>query len=427
MEKLIRTEAPANKDISGVDFIKPKYLQLRNGVKVYYFDNGEQEVAKVELNFKSGTKYHQNPIVAQFAIKLMTEGTENNTSSEIAEKLDFIGAHLITDFDKDYASVSLVSLTKHLETGLSVMKDVVTKAIFPQHEIDVLMNKVKSEFEINNMKVAYLSRKYFGEKLFGVDHYYGKSVYIADFESVDRVSIIDFYNSNIKGCSFEVFISGKITSEIIAMINQFLGNIELKYPGNKNEISAPRPVMGYHFFEKADALQNAIRIGKLWVEKGDADWHGLRILNVILGGYFGSRLMKNIREDKGLTYGIGSGIGNLEEVNYFFISTEVKSEMTQLAINEIRHEIEVLQTQLVDKDELNLVKSYIQGSFRRSFDGPFSMIERFKSLHLSGLDYDFYRNYIEIVKSITPVELRNLAQKHLEFDSLLTVVVGSGN
>ncbi len=422
--KLDRQIAPKINYISNVEFVEPKQLKLKSGAKIHYFDTGEQDVVKIEFHFRAGTKYSDNPLVAQFASKLMTEGTSSRKSSEIAEKLDFMGAHLMTDFDKDYASVSLVALNKYIGEGLEIVADIILNAIFPEEEIEIYLRKIRSDFEINNMKVAYLSRKHFGEKLFGANHYYGRAVQISDFEEINKEMILDFYNKFYKNCEFEIFASGKVDTKVVQNIDERFGVWTFKHKINQNMVENERLLVGYNLIEKPDAIQNAIRSGKFWADKSSPDWHGLKVLNVILGGYFGSRLMKNIREDKGLTYGIGSGIGSLEEVNYFFISTEVKSEMTELALQEIKHEINILREEYVGEDELQLVKSYIQGSFRRSFDGPFIMIERFKSLYLNGLDYNFYADYITKVKSITPFELKDLAVKYLDPESFLTVVVG---
>jgi predicted Zn-dependent peptidase len=154
------------------------------------------------------------------------------------------------------------------------------------------------------------------------------------------------------------------------------------------------------------------------------DHHKLQVFNTILGGYFGSRLMTNIREDKGYTYGIGSGIISLQNSGYFFISTEVGADVTKDALAEIYKEIELLRTEEVSLEELDLVKNYMLGHFLKSCDGAFNMASLFESVDSFGLDYSFYDEYINTIKTITPKTIKELGVKYFKKSDLKEVVVG---
>jgi predicted Zn-dependent peptidase len=158
--------------------------------------------------------------------------------------------------------------------------------------------------------------------------------------------------------------------------------------------------------------------------KTHKDFHSLTVLNTILGGYFGSRLMTNIREDKGYTYGIGSGMIPLKKAGYFFISTEVGVEVCNKAIDEIYIEINRLRNESISEKELILVKNYMIGSFLRSIDGPFALANRFKSIMEYDLDYSYYDDYISTIKNIKASDLLNLANKYLDPNSMTEVVAG---
>ena len=176
--------------------------------------------------------------------------------------------------------------------------------------------------------------------------------------------------------------------------------------------------------EKKGAVQNAIRMGKRVFNRNHPDYPKMTILNTILGGYFGSRLMSNIREDKGYTYGIGSGLVSLQLDGYFYIATEVGADVCQAAINEINKELTVLCETEVGSDELNLVKNYLFGAFQRSIDGPFALADRFKTLLLSGLSFDYYYKYLETVKNVSGKELLEMAQRHLPPSQMTLITVG---
>jgi predicted Zn-dependent peptidase len=179
-----------------------------------------------------------------------------------------------------------------------------------------------------------------------------------------------------------------------------------------------------HFIEKPDAIQSAVRVGRLLFNKKDPDYFKFQVLNTVLGGYFGSRLMANIREDKGYTYGIGSGLASLVNGGYFFISTEVGVDVTNNTLSEIYKEIKLLREQPVNNEELETVRNYVLGQFLRSVDGPYSLADKFKAIWEFGLGYDYFENYFKAVKTITPKEIQELANKYLQEEDLIELVVG---
>ena len=178
--------------------------------------------------------------------------------------------------------------------------------------------------------------------------------------------------------------------------------------------------------EKKDAVQSAIRMGKVFFNRTHPDFPEMLFLNTALGGYFGSRLMSNIREDKGFTYGIGSGIIPLLKGGYFFISTEVGADVTQLAEKEIAFELERLRQEKIPSHEMETVRQYMLGQLLRSTDGVFNLIDRFRSHHLFGQTNEDFRIGVEKLKSVTPDRIQDLAQLYLDPASMVTVVAGKG-
>jgi zinc protease len=135
--------------------------------------------------------------------------------------------------------------------------------------------------------------------------------------------------------------------------------------------------------------------------------------------------MTNIREEKGYTYGIGSAIASLHHSGYFFITTEVGTDVTEEALREIYLEIEKLRQDKVSETELSLVVNYMMGSFLRSVDGAFSLADNLKGLLEYGLDFNYFDRYVDIIKTIRPEEIRDLAQKYLSGESLNQLTVGA--
>ena len=177
--------------------------------------------------------------------------------------------------------------------------------------------------------------------------------------------------------------------------------------------------------EKPGAIQSGIRIGRvLNVKYGSNEFFKLQIINTILGGYFGSRLMSNIREDKGYTYGIGSAVVSMEDAIFFFISAEVGADVTNETLQEVYFELNRLCDDLVPKEELVMVKNYMLGSMLKSSDGPFSMADKYKSVYLKGEDLSFYDRYISMINKVTSEELLTVAKKYFNPEEMLEVVVG---
>ena len=157
------------------------------------------------------------------------------------------------------------------------------------------------------------------------------------------------------------------------------------------------------------------------------DYIKLQILNTVLGGYFGSRLMKNIREDKGFTYGIGSAIIPLKNSAYFFISAETGSDVTFQAVEEIYKELRKLKEQPIPIEELDLVKNYKTGEIMRSLDGPFAISDLTKLTIQFDLDADYFSKYISVIRNITSSELQDLAIKYFNENDLYELIVGKNN
>lgn len=430
METLDRKISPAFGTVEKIEMIRATEQRLRNNIPVYSVNAGTQELIKIEFLFAAGMFQQSLPLQAATVNTMLEEGTSKLTAAEIADKVDYYGAFLETGVSQDSASVVLYTLNKHLRSTLPVVEQVIKDSVFPQHELETYIRNRKQKFHVNNQKVANIARKQFSELLFGAKHPYGINVKEADFDKIDREHLNDFYSRYYRADNCKIILAGKVDEDVLGLLddhfggNDWLKESKKKAIKEKKDISIVSSVQHQHIIVKSDALQSAIRIGKVLFNKIHPDFQSLQVLNTIFGGYFGSRLMSNIREDKGYTYGIGSGLVSLQNSGYFFISTEVGVEVCRDAINEIYFEMNRLREDLVEENELQLVKNYLLGKFLRSVDGPFAMAERFKGLMEYGLGYDYFDKYIATIKSISASELRDLANNYFDKNSMIELVVG---
>jgi predicted Zn-dependent peptidase len=424
---LDRKLAPSFKQVSTIHFLLPKTQHLDNGIIVHTISGGSQDILKIDFIFKAGVWHQNNPLVAKATNTLLKEGTKNYSAHDIAEGIDQYGAYFQNEVDYDNASLTVYTLSKYLDNVLVFVKEILLSPEFEENEFNTYRENSLERFKINQEKVSFLARNEFMKQLFGYENPYGKIAKPKDFKDLSLDEIKDFYNTNYDLSNCEIVVAGKINETTLTSLNNCFGKQKL----NPNVIQTKKVVLPKTkegdkiYLTKENALQSAIRIGKLMPNKMHPDYFKLQIFSTILGGYFGSRLMKNIREDKGYTYGVGCGLLSLKNAGYFFISTEVGADVTTDALKEIYKEIKRLQTEKIKKDELDLVKNYLLGNLLKSCDGPFKMASLFENVHFYGLNYDFYNNYIATIKNITSKEIIETANQYFKLETLIEVVVGA--
>lgn len=424
MTVLDRKIAPEFKQVNNIEFIHPDNYRLDNGITINSLSGGSQDILKIDFVFKAGQSQQTKPLIATATNFLMKEGTTKYNSKEIADGVDQYGAFLQSDVSFDSATFTLYSLSKHLDKVIPYFKSVICNPTFPEAEFKTYQLNAIEKFKINLEKVSFVGRKEFMCAVFGDENPLGKNTSLSDYQNLKNEDIVQFYTDFYALENCEIIISGKIDQSIIGIINTHFGKEKTGNSKANGIVDFKTTQQQKLFIKKENALQSAIRIGRKLPNKLHPDYFGLQIFNTVLGGYFGSRLMKNIREDKGYTYGIGSGVASFLDGGYFYISTEVGSDVTKDALKEIYKEIAILRTEEISPEELELVKNYLLGKLLKSCDGPFNMASLFDNVHFYGLDYDFYNNYIKTIKEITPKTLLALGVKYFNLSDLTEVVVG---
>jgi len=423
---LNRTIQPTVNPIEHIDIVQAEKRMLSNGIPVHFVNAGSQDVVKIDFVFEAGTWVQPFNLVASLCNTMLEDGSENYTSSEIAEKFDFFGAYLQLTADQNFGFVNIVSLGKHLPEILKITEDLLKRSIFPEHEFEILIARNKQKFLLENEKVRTLCQKKFTQVMFGNDHPYAINNTLEDFDSVKREDLVKFYKSFYHSGNCHIIAAGMIDDKVLNLLETYFGGSDWQRESQKTtDFAINSDPVKVHHVEKANGLQSAIRTGKFWVPKSHPDFHALSILVTIFGGYFGSRLMTNIREEKGYTYGIGSFILSLKHADYLVVSTEVGNDFVDLTLTEIAIEMKRLQTEPISENELETVKSYLLGEFLRDFDGPFALASSFKAINDFGLDYTFYDQYLHILRTITSAELMRLAQQYLNPGDFYTVVAGA--
>ena len=423
---LDRNIQPIVNPIDHIDIIQAEKRLLSNGIPVYFVNAGSQDVVKIDFIFEAGTWFQPFNFVASLCNSMLEEGCVGYSAAEIAEKFDFYGSYIQLMADQNYGYVNIVSLGKHLPAILEMVENMIKHSVFPAYELEVLIDKNKQKFLLENEKVRTLCQKKFTQVMFGDAHPYSINNKLEDFDKINRGALVKFYQSYYHSGNCRIILAGKVDDTVLNQLESHFGGTDWQQDLMKAPEFAIIPSQQkYHHVEKANGIQSAMRLGKLWVPKSHPDYHALSVLVTILGGYFGSRLMTNIREEKGYTYGIGSFVLSLKHASYLVISTEVGNEYVEPTRKEISIELRKLQTELVSENELETVKSYLLGEFLRDFDGPFALAGSFKAINDFDLDYSFYDSYLTVLRSLTSEELMRLAQQYFDPEDFYTVVAGS--
>ena len=424
---LNRAQAPSFKTIDTINIIKANHTKFSNGIDFYSLSAGSQEIVKIEFIFKAGMYHQAASLIASSTNNLLEVGSKSYSANQISDGIDFYGSFLELHVEQDFAIVSLFSLNKYLNESLKFIEELIKYPTFPDDEFKLYITNKKQNHFINSQKGDVLVRRKFSQLLYGEKHPYGLTVADNDFDRINISEIKDFFSQYYTSNNCTIIASGNLPDSITETLNSFFG--EKKW-GQTNDLILPKSYsiettkQQKHFIYKEDAIQSAIRVGRVLFNKTHPDYFKFQVLNAILGGYFGSRLMANIREDKGFTYGIGSGVVNLVNTGSFYISTEVGNNVTNQTLIEIYKEIKILREKLVSVDELETVRNYILGQFLRSVDGPFALADKFKAIWEYNLDYSYFDLYFNAIKTVTPNDIIDLANKYLQEKDLLECVVG---
>ncbi|HVW96721.1 MAG TPA: pitrilysin family protein [Mucilaginibacter sp.] len=420
-----RKTAPEFRTVDHINLLKPVHEELANGCNVFYFNSGDQDLVRVEWIFGNQRFNDQKPLLNLAVNTMLTEGTHGMTQAQIAEKVDFYGAFLQVDYGYDNSLVTLYSLNKHLPEILPVIGDILTDSVFPEKELETYIRNQQQKLQVSLRKNDYIARRAFNKAIYG-DTLYGLGADTETYKTLNRADMLMHFRQMYQPVNCTIIVAGKIEQGTVGLLTKMFGD-EWKNTAITPDTSQPGISSSpekFYFIERPEALQSAIRMGIPAINRTHPDFPSLQVLNTVLGGYFGSRLMANIREDKGYTYGIGSGMSSLKHGGAMFIATEVGADVCRAAVTEIEKEINLLKSTLIPEDEISLVRNYMLGSLLGSLENVFSHADKFKNLYFSDLGYEYYDQYVQTVKTVSVERLRELANQYLDFDNFYKVIAG---
>lgn len=423
-----RKLAPEIKDAVDFEVLLKPYEQftLDNGIPVYVIKSDEQDTLQMEMVFPAGSWYESENLIASAANFLMKNGSGKRSALEINEGIDYYGAYLNRSCHHEFGTYTLHCLTKSFTQLLPVLQEVILDPAFSEEELSLFQQNMKQRLAVNLQKCDFVANRHIDKYLFGEFHPYGRVSSMEAYDNLQTESLRAFYKQHYTYSNCRIFVAGKLPEQLIPLLNQYFGSS--KWNGEttiiKPEISImPAEEKKYRIFNDENGVQGAVRVARHFPNRYHPDYPKMMVLNTIFGGYFGSRLMSNIREEKGYTYGISSQVYNFRQASALNIHTEAGRDVCEATIEEIYKELRILQNEAVDEEELALVRNFMIGSILGDLDGAFQIIQRWKNLILNDLDENYFYNNIRTIKTITADELQALARQYFTPEDFYELVV----
>ncbi len=421
-----RTIQPEIQTLKNFQILAPVRTTLPNGIPLTVINAGEQDVVRMDILFAGGRWQQSQKLQALFANRMLREGTAKYTAATIAEKLDYYGSWLELSSASEYAYITVYSLNKYLAKTLEVVESMIKEPLFPEKELRTILDTNIQQYLVNTSKVDFLANRSLLKSLYGEQHPCGKIVMEEDYHAITPDVLRDFYERHYHSGNCSIFLSGKVTEDTIRRVADTFGVPFGQHQLQMLKVSFPFAAVSEKriFTEREDAMQSAVKMGCTTITREHPDYPKLRVLMTLFGGYFGSRLMSNIREEKGYTYGISAGIMFYPDSGVLVVSTETDNEYVEPLIQEVYHEIDRLHHELVSVEELTMVRNYMLGEMCRSYESPFSLSDAWIFIATSGLTDDYFSRSLHAVNEVTPAEIQDLAQRYLCKETLKEVIAG---
>lgn len=417
---LDRSIAPAFQRTTHLSLLTPQQINLSKDTSLYVLSGGTQEVVRLELIAPAGKWYEPFLGVSHFTASQLDKGTSSKSSYQVASLFDDYGAHLEITPGNDFISITVYALTKNVREVVAVLLEILTEAAFPEQELTQGKSIFLQNLKVNEEKTSYVAGKLFRKEIFG-EHPYGREVNAAAVERIDRQALVKYHQQQVG--NFQAIVSGNVSDSLAKQLAQLLEQLPMKGTySNPQTYAVGNPENRY--VPKEESVQSTIRYGKRSINRQHEDFFDLIFLTHILGGYFGSRLMKNVREEKGLTYGIHASIQPLLRDAFFVIGADVNRENRELTVQEIQNELKKLIDEPVPKNELEAARNHFIGSLQSEVTNAFAHGDKFKTILLNQLPHDYYQQMINRVDVLNAKDLQRIAEKYFTPSSFTEVSVG---
>ena len=407
--------------------LRQRQIVFPNGVSLACFPDKDSEVVRLEFIFaNAGSNNQKKYFTAAATANLLTEGSGDMSAAMMADKLDYYAAYVEKSTDRESTSVAFYFLKKYSAQIMPLVELIIKQPLYAEKEFDIYKNKQRQSVELNSRKTKMIAYKKFYQLLFSAENPLSGFGKASDFDLLSRDDVREFYDEFYSSKECEISLAGNFSDELLKTLEQNFGSNDWgkgKVHSMQEEPVTALPQVETAFVHKDKAVQASLRAGNVCISHKDKDFMPFKVLVALFGGYFGSRLMTNIREEKGYTYSIGSYVTTYRNCAVLSTLADVKAEKAKETFKEIDKEIEKLQNERVEEKELCVLKNYLLGECLRGLDGVFDMAEKFSVLRRSGYSLSYFDDMQKAIVETKPEDIRVLAQKYLRADKMSRVLV----
>lgn len=430
-QTLDRSRMPAPgvpKDVTFPDYFEQR---LGNGLKVIVYEDHTLPLVAVNMVAHGGAAQDGDfPGLAGMTTELLTKGTNTRSAHDIVDEIEFLGGSIGSGAGWDSMSVGISILSRHIDRAMDVLADTTRRPAFPDEEIDRVRQQRLSDILQSKSNPTSLAYERFSAAVFGTHPYAqpadGTS---ASVEAMQAEQFRAFHAAHFTADNCFLIVVGDVRpEEMLRLAEQFFGDMET-HAGDRDDVPQPDPPASRYVqvVDRPSAVQSSILVGHAGIERNHEDYITVYLLNMLFGGFFGSRLNLNLREDKGFTYGAHARFDARSRPGPFSAGAEVRNEVTDRAIEEILFEMERIRREPVSEDELMKVKNYVTGSFPLQIETAAQVAQRIVTIELYGLDKMYYNSFNSRILALTTDDILRAAQKWLHPEQAVIVAAGRGS
>lgn len=400
-------------------------IVLKNGLPIHSVADTAVDAVKVSIYFNAGLKNNTKPFLASTTASVWQQGTQNLSGLAFSSAIDGYGAYLNLSPGYEFTEITVHTLGKYFVPVMDLVLEMIEKPALRESDVLVDTQNRRQRLVTENKKTGFTAMANFNSLCYGAQHPMGRLTHPDEALEVSHSDVLGFYQQYFANGLFSVIVAGNITPEMTRWMEEKLGSKALDFSIPVPGVPVSPQEQNYHFTLHETANQSSLVMGKPLFSRLHPDFPKMRLLTTVFGGYFSSRLMSNIREDKGYTYGISAILNANLNSGQLVIRTDVGTEVSAGAVQEIKYELQRLTEELIPEEELELVRNYMQGTFLRSMDGALSQAEVWGRLLNYGLGPESLQANLDAVRNTTPEELLALAKKYFQPDSMKLVISGS--
>lgn len=422
-----RTIAPLIHNFGTLTLPHVNKTVLPNGITIHFMSGGDIEVNRLTIALPGGEAESPDAGIASLATSMLLEGTSTHSGEQIANILEYNGAWINTSVTTHHSLITLFSLNDRLPSIIDLLVELVADSVFPEEAFAMILKRRISKVEIDREKVTYHSGAAIRKMIYGENHPLARTETPESLMKITTETAADFHRSRLDPKNVHIFFAGKLSDDLIELVVSAFSKVTSNRNYPLSPLSFPEsPNAKEEVIVRPNSLQSSVIMAMPSIGREHPDFVPLRAAVTAFGGYFGSRLMLNIREDKGLTYGISASLIGYKAKSFIYISTQTDCSKVPIVIDEVYNEVERLKDpDTYTPDEISRLSQFQLSNLASVLDTPFSVMDQYQTGITAGTSPDYFDKQQQLAHNLTPELLAEIATKYFDANLMCTAIAGA--